>query len=135
MVDAVQGFLASLELDETNITEQVTATPLTRAKTSLDKSVMDNTGQAQSIPGMQSGTLNISGYVSQAEYAGLEVTWAKSVPVSFTLTVLEGLTADQSWSGLVTLTAFDADPQGDDMWQFTLSGDTSGPVTFNPSTP
>ncbi len=135
MVDTVQGFLANLVLDGNDITNRVTATPLARSKDLLSKNVMDGIGDAFNIPGISSGSLNVSGYISQAELNNLEVSWAKDVPVSFVLTVAEGLGTDSSWAGDVTLGTFDVEPVGDGMWEFTLSGDTDGPILFTPSVP
>jgi len=132
---AVQGFLAQLDLDGTDITNTVMSTPLSRSKTELNKGVMDGSGVMQSIPGMSSGGLSVSGILSQAEWNAMEATWAKTVPVSFTLTVVEGLTTDTSWTGDVTLTSLQVDPVGDGMWEFSLEGSTSGVVTVTPSVP
>jgi len=133
--EAVQGFLAQLTLDGTDITNTVMSTPLSRSRTILNKAVMDGSGDTQSIPGLRSGDLSVSGILSQAEHNSLEVTYAKDVPVPFILTVTEGLTTDASWAGLVTLGDLTVDPVGDGMWEFQLSGDTSGAVTYTPSAP
>ena len=135
MADQVQGFLAELTLDGINITDQVVSTPFARTKTALAKGVMDGSGVMQSIPGPESGSLDVSGFLSQAEWNAMEVTWAKDVPVSFNLAVIEGITTDAEWSGLVTLTGLTVDPVGDGLWSFELTGDTSGVTTYTPSTP
>ena len=129
----VQGFLASLTLDGTDITNQVSATPLNRTKAVLNKATQDGTGSMQSIPGMSSGTLQVSGFLSQVEHNALEITWAKDDPVPFVLTVEEGLTTDASCSGLVTLSSFDVSPSGDGAWEFSLNGDISGSVAYTPA--
>jgi hypothetical protein len=132
---AVQGFLASLTLDGNDITQQVSTTPLDRTKGVLTKTVMDGTGVAQSIPGVQAGTLAVTGFLSQAEHNAMEVTWAKDDPVPFVLTVEEGLATDAVWTGLVTLTSFTVNPQEDGLWEFSISGDTSGATVYTPSAP
>ena len=128
-----QGFLANLELDGLDITTNVQSTPLTRTKGTLNKAVQDNSGEMQSIPGMSSGTLNVTGWLDTDEHNALEVTWAKDVAVPFKLTVEAGLTTDPGWSGDVTLTSFEVAPVEDGLWTFSLSGDTSGVVTYTPS--
>ncbi len=133
MVDTVQGFLANIVLDGNDITSVTVTTPLSRSREVLSKNVMDNVGAAINIDGLESGALNISGFVNQVEHNKLEVTWAKKAPVVFTLTVAEGLTTDASWTGLVVLSTFDVEPVGDGMWEFTLSGDTSTATIYTPS--
>ena len=128
-----QGFLASLVLDLLDITTNVQSTPLTRTKGTLNKAVQDNSGEMQSIPGMSSGTLNVTGWLDTDEHNALEVTWAKDVAVPFVLTVAAGLTTDPGWAGDVTLTSFEVAPVEDGLWTFSLSGDTSGVVTYTPS--
>ena len=76
-----QGFLADLSLDGLDITTNVQSTPLTRTKGTLNKAVQDNLGEMQSIPGMSSGTLNVTGWLDTDEHNALEVTWAKDVAV------------------------------------------------------
>lgn len=131
----VPGMLAALTLDGNIITLVVNRPRLTRSKTSLDKSVMDGSGESVSIPGMKSGTIAIDGFIDQANLNLLEVSYAKDVPVAFVLELTEGLTTDASWSGNVTLGDYDIEAGPDDLWKFTLGGDTSGTVTFTPSTP
>lgn len=131
----VPGFLASLSLDGNDITLEVTTTPLERTKNILNKSVMANTGQMESIPGLESGALRITGFLSQAEHNAMEVTWAKDVPVAFLLSVEEGLTTDASWAGFITLGTFSVNPVEDGLWEFALDGETSGPVPYTPSAP
>jgi hypothetical protein len=131
----IQGFLASLTLDGNDISQQVATTPLDRTKGLLSKAVMDGSGVAQSIPGVESGTLAVSGFLSQAEHNAMELTWAKDVPVAFVLEVEEGLTTDALWTGLVTLTSFTVNPQEDGLWEFSISGDTSGATVYTPSAP
>ena len=131
----VQGFLANLKLDTNDITMVLTDVSLDESKTSLDKSVMDGTGESQSIPGKKSGSMSMNGHVDQANLNLLEASWAKQEPVVFTLEISQGLgTADASWSGKVTLTSFTKSTSADGNWAFSLSGDTSG-VVFSPYTP
>ena len=131
----IQGFLASLSIDGLDITQEVMSVPLGRSKSVLNKSVMDNTGASQSIPGMESGTLSIDGFLSSVEHNALEVTWAKDVAVAFVLTADEGGSTDPSWAGFVTLSSFTVEPREDGVWQFSLSGDLSGPVVYTPAAP
>jgi hypothetical protein len=96
---------------------------------------MDGTPNPDFIAGKDSGTLQIAGYVSQAQWNEIELTWAKNVPVTFNLAVTEGLGTDASWSGLVMLSSVEVTPTEDGAWEFTLSGDISGAVTYTPSAP
>jgi len=131
----VQGFLAELELDSNTITLVTADVSLSESKSALDKSVMDGSGVAQSIPGMLSGSLSINGHIDQANLNLLEASWAKDIPVIFRLTITEGLATDGDWSGIVTLDSFSRDTAADGNWAFSLSGTTSGPTTFTPSIP
>ena len=122
----IQGFLASLELDGNVITLVTADVTLDETKTTLDKSVMDGTGQSSSIPGKKSGTLSINGHIDQANLALLEGTWAKDQPVPFKLVIEEGLgTTDSQWDGTITLTSFSKSTAADANWAFSLSGETT----------
>jgi len=131
----VQGFLAKLILDSIDITLVITNLDLGRSKTSLDKSVMDGTGESTALPGMAKGTLSLDAHIDQANLNLLETSWAKDVPVPFVLTVLEGLTTDSEWTGTVALSSLDVSTSFDGNWSVSLSGDTSGAVVFTPSAP
>ncbi len=131
----VQGFLAKLILDSIDITLVITNLDLGRSKTSLDKSVMDGSGESTALPGMTKGTLSFDAHVDQANQNLLEVAFAKQVPVPFVLTVLEGLTTDAEWTGTVALTGMDVSTSFDGNWDVSLSGDTSGAIVYTPSAP
>ena len=135
MADPIQGFLATLTLDAVDITLFVTDFSFPRTRTILDKSVQDSSGQSASIPGKESGTLSINGLVDQANQNALELSWAKTVPVSFVFGPTEGLTTDFTYTGLVTLGDITLDVAGDSNWAFSLSGETSGATVFVPSAP
>jgi len=132
---AIQGFLASLELDGLDITQQVVATPLQRTKGSLNKAVMDGTGSMLVLSGIESGSLRVTGFVSADEGAALEQTWAKSGEVPFVLTIESAATTPAAWSGKVVLTSFTIEPQESGLWDFSIDGDTTGPILYTPSTP
>ena len=131
----VQGFLATLTLDTVDITLFVTDVSFDESKTGLDKSVMDGTGDAVVLPGMTSGTLGINGHIDQANLNALETTWAKDTVVPFVLTVAEGLGTDAAWSGNIALTDFSKATTFDGNWAFSLSGTTSGNITYVTSVP
>lgn len=133
MATEVQGFLANLTLDSLDITDTVQSAPFTRSKGNQNKAVMDNTGVMDSIPGVESGTLSISGFITTDEWNAMEITWAKDVPVPFVLTVAAGLTTDPGWAGNVVLTSLEVNPAEDGLWEFALDGDTSGITAFTPS--
>ena len=128
-----QGFLASLEIDGIDITQVTITTPLTRNKNPLSKKTMDNTPDDVSIPGVESGDLSVTGLIDSDQLNALEVTWAKTDPVPFKLAVVTGDTTEPQWDGLLTLTSFMVDPKEDGDWEFSLSGSTSGAVTYVPS--
>ena len=131
----VQGFLAILTLDGNVITLFVTDVALSRARTALDKTVMDGTGDTVLLPGLKTGTLSMSGHIDQANLNALEVTLAKDTVVTFALEVNEGLGTDAQWTGSIAITQFDTSTTFDGNWAFTLSGDTSGATTYVTSIP
>ena len=132
-MSATQGFLADIELDGSDYTGITVTVPLTRTKGSLNKATQDGTGDMVVIPGMESGSLSISGFVDEPLHNALETTWAKDDAVPFKLTVLSGLTTDAEWSGNVVLLSLTVQPQEDGLWEFTCDGETSGAVTYTPS--
>ncbi len=131
----IQGFLAELTLDGNVITLVTADVSFSEAKTSLDKSVMDSSGVSQTIPGMTSGALSITGHIDQANLNLLEASWAKDVAVNFLLVINEGLTTDGQWSGIVALDSFTRETSADRNWAFSLSGVTSTATIFTPSAP
>lgn len=131
----VQGFLAKLTLDGNIITLFVTDVSLDRSKTALDKSVMDGSGDSLMIPGLNTGTLAFNGHIDQANQNLIETTYAKDTVVPFILEVDEGLTTDATWAGDIAITEFSTNTTFDGNWAFSLSGDTSGAVTYTPSAP
>jgi hypothetical protein len=131
----VQGFLASITLDSTDITLFTADVSLDRSKTVLNKATMNGTGFMASIPGLQSGTLSINGHVDQANLNALETTWAKGTTVTFAFEVNEGLSTDGSYAGSVTCSGLSVDTSAEGNWAFSLSGDLSGAVTYTPSSP
>ena len=133
MADFVQGFLASIVIDGNDTTPITVDFTLTRGKTSLDKSVMDSSGEPKSIPGMATGNLAFTGHISQAELNTLEVSYAKSVAVPFVITIEQGLGTDASYAGAFTWDSFDVDTSAEDNWGFSASGPLDGAVTFTPS--
>jgi len=135
MAVGIQGFLAEITLDGNIITLVTADVSFAETKTALDKSVMDDGGATQSIPGLVSGSLGLNGHIDQANLNLLEVTWAKQVTVPFIFAITEGLTTDGVWTGNVTLTSFTRETAADGNWAFSLSGDTSGVTVFTPSVP
>lgn len=131
--DFVAGFLASVTLDAVDVTLQVETLSFSRSKSVLSKGSMDGTGFAKSIPGPETGTIDMAGHIAQIAYNDLEAAFAKDVPVLFVITVLEGLTSDAKWSGEVTLSDLNVDTNPDGNWAFQLSGETSGPVVYAPA--
>jgi len=131
----VQGFLATLTLDSNDITLFVTDVSFDQSKTALDKSVMDGSGDSTMIPGLQTGTMSINGHIDQANLNALETTWAKDTVVPFTLEVSEGLTTDAVWAGNLSMSDFSKSTTFDGNWAFSISGETSGAVTYTPSAP
>ena len=131
----VQGFLAKLILDTVDVTLFVTDVSFDQAKTGLDKSVMDGTGDSVMLPGLSTGTLSINGHIDQANLNALETTWAKDVVVAFSLQIAEGLTTEAAWDGFIAMTDFSKSTTFDGNWAFSISGDTSGAVAYTPSAP
>ena len=117
------------------ITLFLTDYSLDRSKTALDKSVMDGTGESAMLPGMNSGSLSMNGHVDQANLNLLEISYAKDVPVTFLLKIVEGLTADASYAGSLSISSFQVGTNFDGNWAFSLSGDTSGAVVYSASAP
>jgi len=135
LISFVQGFLATLTLDTNDVTLFVTDVTLDESKTSLDKSVMDGSGDTVSIPGKKAGTLSLNGHIDQVNLTLLEESWAKQASVPFVLTVAEGLlTSDASWAGNIVLDAFSKTTAADGNWAFSLSGNTDT-VVFTPHVP
>ena len=132
---ATQGFLATLELDGNDISLVVTDYSLDRTKTILDKSVQDRSGYSASIPGKQSGTLSLDARLDTVNLSLLEASWAKAATVPFVLEVTEGNATDASWAGELTMGDISVGGSFGDQWAVSLSGDTSGPVTFTPVAP
>ncbi len=131
----VQGFLAKLILDTVDITLFVTDVSFDQSKTGLDKSVMDGSGDSVMLPGLQTGSLSINGHIDQANLNALETTWAKDVVVAFSLQIAEGLTTEAKWDGDISMTDFTKATTFDGNWAFSITGDTSGAVTYTPSAP
>jgi len=131
----IQGFLAILTVDTNDLTEITVTTPLARTKSSLNKATQDGTGSMVSIPGVESGSLSVSGFLDDALHNAMETTWAKTDPVPFTLIVAGSDTTDAQWAGNLVLTSFTVNPVEDGVWEFDLDGDTSGPVVYTPSAP
>ena len=131
----VQGFLAVLTLDSVVITLFVTDVSLDRSKTTLDKSVMDGSGDSVMLPGLQTGTMAINGHIDQANLNALETTWAKDTVVPFILEVNEGLTTDATWSGNLSMSEFSTNTVFDGNWAFSLTGESSGAIVYVPSAP
>ncbi len=130
----IPGFLASLVLDTVDQTIECESVGLSRAKTVLSKGSMDGTGFMKSIPGPITGTLTAAGHiVTETAFNALEATYLKDVPVAFVLTIVEGKTTDGEYSGLVTLADLAVQTTADGNWSFTLSGETSGIVTYTPA--
>jgi len=133
MATFVQGFLAEVVIDtadQTPITADVT---LDRTKTALDKTVMDSSGVSKMIPGVTSGNLAFNGHVSTAELNVLEVSFAKEIPVSFAVTITEGLSTDGEYTGFFVFTDFSVNTAADANWAFSASGPTDGVITYIPA--
>jgi len=129
-----QGFLYHLVLGGNIFTDVVVSSPLSRTKAVLNKATQDGTGAMQSIPGMESGTLQVSGFVDQPQYNTLEGLWSLDDPVDFKLSIAEGLGGqDSEWDGFLTLSSLEVSPSVDGAWEFSLSGDITGPVVYTPS--
>ena len=131
----VQGFLASITLDGNIVTLVSTDVSLDRSTTALVKNVMDGTGDSQMLPGLRSGTLALNGHVDQANLNLLEVTHAKNTVVPFIMEISEGLTTDGSYAGNISIAEFSVGSTFDGNWAFSLTGETSGAVTYTPSAP
>lgn len=131
----IQGFLAEVVIDGADTTPITATVSLNRSRTAIDKAVMDSIGDSVSIPGMRSGVLSLSGHVSTAELNVLEASYAKEVPVAFTVKVVEGLASDAEWVGEFVFETFDIDTSADGNWAFSVSGPTSGPVAYTPAAP
>ena len=131
----VQGFLATLLIDGNDTTPITVDFTLDRTKAELDKSAMDGTGFANSIPGLQSGTIAFSGHISQAELNVLEVSYEKDTTIAFGITIDEGLGTDAIYSGKFSFNDFSVDTSVEGNWAFTAGGPTDGLITFTPSVP
>ena len=135
MATFVQGFLAVVTIDGTDTTPITANVGLARSRTVLDKSVMDGTGFASSIPGMLSGTLAFDGHISQAELNTLEVSYAKDIPVTFAVEINEGLSTDGAYAGSFTFETLDVETSADGNWAFSAGGPTSGAIVYTRSNP
>ena len=128
----IQGFLASLTLDGTDITLTVESFDYSESRTSLDKSVMDGTGESQSIPGKKSGQLSITGHISQSDWNGIQVSAAKTEALAFQFSPVEATAATNfSYGGLITLSDIGVSVSASGNWGFSLSGDTFD-VSYTP---
>ena len=133
MTDFVQSFLVSLDLDGNDITVNLTDITFDETRSVLSKGTMDGSGAMKNIPGMKSGTMSLSGFVDQLEWNKIEATWAKDTEVPFILTIVQGFATDASWAGNLVMGDKSVNPAVDAAWAFSLSGDTSGPVTYTPA--
>ena len=132
-MSTTQGFLADITLDGVDYTGITVTVPLTRTKSSLNKATQDGTGSMAVIPGMESGSLSLTGFIDEPLHNSLETTWAKDAAVPFVLTVVSGLATDAQWTGDVVLLSLTVQPKEDGLWEFSLDGETSGPTVYTPS--
>jgi hypothetical protein len=124
MPNFIQGFLAVLTLDGVDITLTVEGFDYSESRTSLDKSVMDGSGESPSIPGKRSGTLSITGHIAQDEWNSIETTFQKDTPVSFVFEPAQNDISDFEYSGEINLTGKNITVAAGDNWGFVISGDT-----------
>ena len=131
----LQGFYVTLTLDGTNITAQLESADLERSKAQLKKSTMDGNPGAEYLPGEQTSTLTMVGFIDEAGLNGLEQSFAKNIEVPYSLFVgdaTESLDAGL-YSGNVTLTRFTVRASGEEVWRFELDGQ-GGAATYTPPT-
>ena len=130
----VQGFLTELKFNSVDITDAVNDFSLDDTYTSLDKMVMNGTGEDVKLPGAHTGTMTFSGFVDTAQLAVIESAIATGVPIPYEVVILEGVTTDASYIGTVVTTTFTKSTEHDGVWSFSYSGDTAG-NTFTPAAP
>ena len=133
MATFIQGFLAKVTIDGADTTPITADVTLSRSKTALDKTVMDSSGVSKMLPGVISGTLDFNGHISTAELNTLEVSYAKSVPVTFAVVITEGLGTDGEYPGSFLFQDFTVETAAEDNWGFTASGPTDGAITYIPA--
>ena len=127
----IQGFLVTMTLDGADVTLWLNDLTLERSKAILNKATMDGTGYPTQLPSSKSGALNMNGQVDTAGAQVLEATWAKDVPVAFSLVVGDGATiAAGTYSGNLALSDFAIETSADDAWNFGLQSVTSGAVAY-----
>jgi len=127
------GFLVALTLDGTEITAQCNDVALNRTRNAMAKATMDGTGFPTQLAGQETGELAMNGQVDTAGWKGLEQTWGKAAVVPFNLVVGDSGTIDAgTYSGSVLLSSYGAEASADGMWNFALTGTTSGLVLFTP---
>ncbi len=129
----VQGFLAKIIIDGQDQTPITVDYTLTQSTTPLDKSVMDSSGVSRTLPGMTSGNLVFNGHISTAELNALQVSKDKAVPITFALTITQGLGTDSEYTGSFVFSEFTVGTAVEDNWAFTASGPTDGAITYVPA--
>jgi hypothetical protein len=135
MSEPVQGFLAKITIDNTEITAAVEDYSLDRTKNVMQKPTMDSKPTSKAIPGSETGSLSVSGLIDQVNQAKLELAWAKETEVQFSIEVDEGATTDLVWSGFVVLGDLGVATSSTDVWRFTLSAATYDVVAVTTHAP
>ena len=129
----IQGFLAKIIIDGNDQTPITVDYTLSESTTPLDKSVMDSSGVSKILPGMTSGTLDFNGHISTTELNALEVSKSKQVPITFALTITEGLGTDAEYTGSFVFAELSRSTTAEGNWAFTASGPTDGAITYIPA--
>ena len=120
----IQGFEAVVELDGNTITLYCNDASVDRKKSVQAKATMDGTGTPQKLVTQKDGSLSLNGQVDTVGHELLEASFAKDVPVSFKLTVGDGVVIHAGdYSGEVVLDGSTVSTAADGTWDFTLSAD------------
>ncbi len=129
----VQGFLASITIDGSEVTTVVENFTLSETRGANDKQTMNGSPDGVKIPGSRSGSLSFDFTIDQAELNVLEAAWAKDEPVAFQIAIVEaGVGTNTVWDGFLSLTDFSKETVGDGIWRGSMAGDTSGAITHTP---
>lgn len=107
-----------------------------RTKGVLNKPVI-GTPAGYAIAGQMSGTFTVNGHVSVAQLPLLEVSFAKIVPVAFTIQVGDaaGVTDGGLYTGSCVFHTLGIEVSGDGEWEYSCECATTGIVVYAPPTP
>ena len=130
----IQGFLARLQLGAADITLTVESFDFSEKYTSLDKSVMDGSGESKSIEGKKSGSLSITGHIAQAEWNTIMAVVDAAEDTVFEFNPVGDGGTDFQYVGFLTITDLSVSVSASGNWGFSLSGDTFG-VVYSPHVP